>query len=87
MIKQLLVKFKGMDVECFCDINAPKCDCKDCKEYVVKFTEVKRTKTTKGPKKPSKVADPDIAKLERQLKRSTSELERSLKNMKNIRIK
>lgn len=44
MINKLWVKFNEEGVECTCNEYARKCEEPTCKEYVVKFTEIKRSK-------------------------------------------
>jgi hypothetical protein len=86
VIKHLLVRFEGMEIGCLCEVGDPKCDCEDCKEYVVKFTEVKRSKPLEVVKKKASVLNSELKKVERELKRKTTELEKSLKSVKNFRL-
>jgi len=76
LIKQLWVKFDGIDIDCYCDINRKKCTKEqkpECKEYIVKFIQVDRsTEEFKEELKGLLVA----------CKKHKTELERSLKRFK-----
>ena len=80
MIKKAWVKFDGMSVECICDDNNRKCNGdKLCKEYVIRFTEIKR---------PEKINDAinhlekEQQNLEKIIKKFESQVSRSIKKFK-----
>jgi NAD(P)H-hydrate repair Nnr-like enzyme with NAD(P)H-hydrate epimerase domain len=82
MIKKLWVKFNGMDVECVCNENNRKCRDKQCREYVVKFTEIKRQKEIpKLGKEQQKVID-----AIKGLNKSGTELTKTMKKFRRFRI-
>lgn len=82
MIKKLCVKFNGMDVECVCNENNRKCRDKQCREYVVKFTEIKRQKEIpKLGKEQQKVID-----AIKGLNKSGTELTKTMKKFRRFRI-
>lgn len=82
LIKKLWVKFDDMDFECFCEGNK-QCSVHEkpgCKEYVVKFTEIKRKikEVRVDLSKEEKV----LLNLTKQLGRKTTELTKSIKKFK-----
>jgi DNA/RNA endonuclease G (NUC1) len=83
LIKKLWVKFNDMDVECFCEDHDRKCRDKQCKEYVVKFTEIERQKEVINLNKEEQMINNAIKKL----KRSETELSKSIKKFGKIRIR
>lgn len=85
LIKKLWVKFDGMDVACVCDEHHRKCADKDCKEYVVKFTEIKRSEEMSRFDKLEKDLTKDsrlIDKTTRNLKKQATELKKSINKFK-----
>ncbi len=82
MIKKLWVKFNGMDIECVCEPHDRKCRDKECKEYVVKFTEIERQKEIpKLDKEQQKVVD-----AIKGLTKSGTELSKTMKKFKKFRL-
>lgn len=81
MVKKLWVKFEGMDVACVCETHHRKCQDKICLEYVVSFIEIDRTneKLVEGLNESTK-------DLTSSLKKFQSEVARSVKNLKKIKI-
>jgi hypothetical protein len=83
LIKKLWVKFDDMDINCFCEENNKKCAAIEepiCKEYVVKFTEIKRAdECIKIDLSKEKRAFSDLS---RQLNRKTTELKKSIQKFK-----
>ena len=69
MVKKMWVKFDGMDVSCVCDEHHRKCKDDKCKEYIVKFIEVKRD-PIEQIEKMSKGLEKEITKLNSELKKS-----------------
>jgi predicted nuclease with TOPRIM domain len=63
------VKFDGMEVACICDEHHRKCRDTECKEYVVKFTEVVRSPAEEVQKEVNKLSS-ELSKLNTELKRS-----------------
>jgi len=85
LIKKLWVKFDGMDVDCVCDEHHRKCVDKSCKEYVVKFTEIKRTEEDKELEKLEKNISRDgqlLQKAVKDLKKHSTELKKSIAKFK-----
>lgn len=85
LIKKMWVKFNGMDVDCICDEHHRKCRDEKCKEYVVKFTEIKRSKVDGALAKLEKELLKDgrlIEKTTKELKKHTTELKKSIKKFK-----
>jgi hypothetical protein len=81
LIKKLWVKFDGMDIDCVCDEHHRKCKDKACKEYVVKFTEIKRSKGAeqiKGLEKDGQL----LEKAVNDLKKYSTELKKSITKFK-----
>ncbi len=63
------VKFDGMGVSCVCDEHHRKCKDDKCKEYIVKFIEVKRD-PIEQIEKMSRGLEKEITKLNSELKKS-----------------
>ena len=83
LIKKLWVKYNGMDVECFCEDHDRKCRDKQCKEYVVKFTEIERQKQISiADKEQQKVVD-----IIKGLTKSGTELTKTMKKFRKFRIR
>lgn len=83
LIKKLWVKFKDMDVECVCETHDRKCRDEQCKEYVVKFTEIERQKQIpKLDKEEQKIVD-----AIKGLTRSGTELSKTMKKFKKFKIR
>ena len=78
MIKKLWVKFDGMEVGCICEPHRRKCTDKQCKEYVVKFTEIDRTQ------EPVKV---NVDALNRSVKKFETEINKTTRKLKNIKLR
>jgi hypothetical protein len=85
LIKKLWVKFDEMAVVCFCEEGRKKCvkeEKPECKEYVVKFIEVKREATveqiTEVMTREQKAMKEIIAKI----KKHDSELKKSIRKFK-----
>lgn len=73
-----------MGIECFCDERDRDCD-KKCKEYVVKFTEIKRASVDVNLKKLKNGLIKDeklLEKATKDLKKQTTELVKSIKKFK-----
>ncbi len=70
LIKNVWVKFDGIEVECMCEGHKRKCNKQECKEYVVKFIEIERT--------PGYVA----GQLTKQIGKLNTELKRSINKFK-----
>jgi hypothetical protein len=81
LIKKLWVKFDGMDIVCMCNENKRKCRDKDCKEYVVKFTEIKRK--DKDLDKEVK----DVVNAIKGLKKAETEVVKSMNKFRRLRIR
>jgi len=86
LIKKLWAKFDHMDVVCFCEEHDRRCKGdKECKEYVVKFTEIKRAEKNEELDKLEKDLARDgrlIEKAAKNLTRQTNELKKSIKKFK-----
>ena len=85
MIKKLWVKFDGLDVECFCEENRKKCVKEEepkCKEYVVKFVEIKRDITTERATEILTREQKAVKNIIEKIKRYDSELKRNIKKFK-----
>jgi hypothetical protein len=70
--KKLWVKFDELDIECFCETHNKKCSSEEkpaCKEYVVKFIEIKR--------------DKDMEKLKQQMGETANQLEVTSRRFKS----
>ncbi len=80
MIKKAWVKFDGMTVKCICDERDAKCkNDKECKEYVIRFTEIERSeKVTDAIKNLEKETD----NLQRNIKKFESQVSKSIKKFK-----
>ena len=81
LIKKLWVKFDDMDIICMCNEDKRKCRDKDCKEYVVKFTEIKRKdksldKEVKG-----------VVTAIKSLKKAETEVVKSMNKFRRLRIR
>jgi hypothetical protein len=74
LIKKMWVKFDEMDVVCVCDEYYRKCKDNSCKEYVVKFTEVRRDPI-------EEIADMSKS-LTKEIKKLDSELKKSINKFK-----
>jgi hypothetical protein len=85
LIKKMWVKFDGMDVDCICDEHHRKCRDEKCKEYVVKFTEVDRKKEI--PNIDISREEADLRRAIRKLKKSETELSKSMRKFKGFKIK
>jgi hypothetical protein len=74
------IRFIDMDIECICrdKYGCPQECSKDCKEYIVKLTEIKR-ETFQSPVK-------ELEQLEKEMKRTTTELKKSLNKLKGFKI-
>lgn len=83
MIKKLWVKFDDMNVVCVCNEHDRECRAKRCKEYVVKFTEIQRKKETPRVDKEELLVRNAI----RKLKRSETELSKSINKLGKLRIR
>lgn len=81
LIKKLWVKFDGMDIVCMCNEHKRKCRDKDCKEYVVKFTEIKR----KDKIREKEVED--IVGAIKGLKKAETEVVKSMNKFRRLRIR
>ncbi len=81
MIKKLWVKFDGMDIVCMCNEYKQKCRDKDCKEYVVKFTEIKRK--DKGLDKEIE----NVVDAIKGLKKAETEVVKSMNKFRRLRIR
>jgi len=85
LIKKLWVKFEDMDVTCVCEEHRRKCKDKECKEYVVKFTEIKRAERNEELDRLEKDLVRDgklIEKVTKDLKKRTTELKKSINKFK-----
>lgn len=82
LIKKLWVKFDGMDIDCMCNEHTRKCRDKQCKEYVVKFTEIERKRELPKLDKEERALKKAVASL----KQSETELVKSIKKFKRFRI-
>jgi hypothetical protein len=84
--KKLWVKFDELDIECFCEADNKKClpeEKPTCKEYVVKFIEIKRDEKLD---KFHQQLDETSTHLELASRRLKSEFNRTMKHL-NRRIK
>jgi hypothetical protein len=85
MIKKMWVKFDGMIVECFCEEGRKKCVKEEkpaCKEYVVKFIEIKRDTTAEQIKEVMTREQKAMKDIVAKVKKYDSELKRSIKKFK-----
>ena len=76
------VKFKDLDVECFCDEGRKKCTPEkkpECKEYVVKFIHIERSKA-------EVMAKEKRDELTKKLKKVKTELEKNARKFKRFRM-
>ena len=79
LIKKLWAKFDHMDVVCFFEEHDRRCKGdKECKEYVVKFTEVKREPVDIKVK----TLGDSLIKDEKLLKKATKELQKQTNELK-----
>jgi len=78
LIKKIWAKFDGMDLVCLCDEHDKKCD-GQCKEYVVKFTEVKRNKKAQDA---SAHIKREADNLRREIRKFQSQVSRSVRKFK-----
>lgn len=83
LIKKMWVKFDGMNVECICNEHHRKCRDSQCKEYIVKFTEIKRKEEIPNLNKEERA----LKKAVDDLKKSETELIKSMKKFGKVRIK
>jgi len=81
LIKKLWVKFNDMDIICMCNEHKRKCRDKGCKEYVVKFIEIKRK--DKNLDKEIK----DITDAVKGLKKAETEVVKSMNKFRRLRIR
>lgn len=84
--KKLWAKFDGLDIECFCEEENKKCSLKDkpeCKEYVVKFIEIKRDRKQEELQKE---IDGTAVQLEMLGNRFKSEVNKTIRHL-NRRFK
>lgn len=80
MIKKVWAKFDGMDIACVCDEHHRKCQKdEECKEYVVKFTEIKRDEEQENL---SEELEKETKRFQREVSKFQSELTKSLKKFK-----
>jgi len=85
MIKKLWVKFDGMDISCFCEEDGKKCTKEEkpkCKEYVVKFIEVKRDITEQQIKEVMTREQKAMKDILAKIKRYDTELKKSIRKFK-----
>jgi len=85
LIRKLWVKFEDMDVACVCEEHRKKCKDKECKEYVVKFTEIKRAERDEELDRLEKELVQDgklIEKFAKDLKKHATELKKSINKFK-----
>lgn len=85
LIKKMWVKFDGMDVDCICDEHHRKCRDDKCKEYIVKFTEIDRKEEV--PNINISKEEAELKRAVRKLKRSESELSKSINKFKGFKLK
>lgn len=86
---KLWIKFKDLDIVCFCAYNERKCplEKKDCHLYLAKFIRIDDIE-----KHEQRVSELSSAtkRLERRLKQEhkkfETEIQRSIKKMKNFKI-
>lgn len=82
LIKKLWIKFDGMDIECICNEHKRKCRDSQCKEYVVKFTEIERKQELPKLDKEERA----LKKAVDSLKQSETELVKSMKKFRRFKI-
>ena len=85
MIKKMWVKFDGMDVACFCEEDRKKCvkeEKPECKEYVVKFIEIKRDTTAEQIKEVMTREQKAMKKIVAKVKKYDSELKKSIRKFR-----
>jgi len=79
LIKKVWAKFNDMDLTCVCDEHHRKCKDDACKEYVVRFTEIKRDQEVDDAVAHVKK---ESNNLRRDIKKFQSELSKSIKKFK-----
>jgi len=85
LIKKLWVKFDEMNVACFCEEDRKKCvkeEKPECKEYVVKFIEVKRDATVEQIKEVMTREQKAMKDIVGKIKKYDSELKKSIRKFK-----
>lgn len=85
MIKKLWVKFDEMAVVCFCEENRKKCtkeEKPECKEYVVKFVEIKRDNTERDIKLVLTKEARAMKELVGKVKKYDTELKKAVRKFK-----
>jgi len=80
LIKKVWAKFNDMDLTCVCDEHHRKCKDDTCKEYVVRFTEIKRDKQIDDVVTHIKQ---ESSNLRRDIKKFQSEISRSIKKFRS----
>lgn len=90
LAKKLWVKFDNFDIVCFCEENRKECPPEskpDCKEYIVKFIEIKRSKEAEENIDAIKDVTKRLeAQVKREKKKFETQLQRSLREMKKFKI-
>lgn len=79
------VKFDGMDVACFCEDARKKCvkeEKPECKEYVVKFIEIKRDTTVEQIKEVMTREQKTMKEIVAKIKKYDSEFKKSIKKFR-----
>lgn len=83
---KLWIKFKELDIECFCDYNNRKCPKEkreDCHLYLAKFIRIddveRHDEHVKNVRNASKLLE---AKMKQQQKKFESQVKRSIKKFK-----
>ena len=74
-----------MNVECFCEENRKKCvkeEKPECKEYVVKFIEVKRDSTVQQIQEVMTREQKAMKEILAKVKKYDSELKKSIRKFK-----
>lgn len=78
---KLWIKFKDLDIECFCAYNERRCplETKECRLYLAKFICIDGAEREERVKS---VKDSLEAKIKQQQRKFESELKRSIKKFK-----
>lgn len=85
MIKKMWVKFDEMDVECLCEESRKKCvkeEKPECKEYVVKFIEIKRNITAEKIQEVMTREQQAMKEIVAKVKKYDSELKKNIRKFK-----
>ncbi len=84
-ILKLWAEFDELNIKCFCEENRKKCvkeEKPECKEYVVKFIEVKRNETVEQIKEVMTREQKAMKDILAKIKKHDTELKKSIRKFK-----